>query len=131
MTTRAIHIELVSSLTTDSAIMAIRRMIARRGCPAKIYSDNGTNFRGADAELRKAATKMDNKIIEGAKVSIWILYHLQARISEAVGNAWYAHSRLPFERLNERALRAEVLLTLLAEAEHSINSRPSPRVPSR
>ncbi|XP_072938854.1 uncharacterized protein [Epargyreus clarus] len=51
LTTRAIHLEVTASLTTDSAVMALRRMMARRGRPAQIWSDNGTNLRGADKEL--------------------------------------------------------------------------------
>lgn len=43
---RAIHLELVSSLSTDNFILAIRRFIARRGRPVTIYSDNGKNFVG-------------------------------------------------------------------------------------
>ncbi|UYV64973.1 hypothetical protein LAZ67_3002613 [Cordylochernes scorpioides] len=42
--TRAIHLELISSLTTDALISTIRRFIARRGKPATIHSDNATNF---------------------------------------------------------------------------------------
>ncbi|GBM93331.1 hypothetical protein AVEN_217333-1 [Araneus ventricosus] len=41
---RAVHIELVTSLSTDSFILALRRFISRRGRPATIYSDNGTNL---------------------------------------------------------------------------------------
>ncbi|XP_048478552.1 uncharacterized protein LOC125488881 [Plutella xylostella] len=48
---RAIHIEVVTSMTTDSFLMALRRFIARRGRCEIIYSDNGTNFRGAENHL--------------------------------------------------------------------------------
>ncbi|GBP69845.1 hypothetical protein EVAR_89349_1 [Eumeta japonica] len=51
LTTRAIHLEIAASLETSSAIMALKRMIARRGCPTEIWSDNGTNLRGAAREL--------------------------------------------------------------------------------
>ncbi|GBP87995.1 hypothetical protein EVAR_66206_1 [Eumeta japonica] len=54
LTTRAVHLEVVV-LSADSAILAIRRMMARRGAPVEIWSDNGTNFHGADAELQKTA----------------------------------------------------------------------------
>ncbi|CAG9138054.1 unnamed protein product [Plutella xylostella] len=59
MTTRAVHIELAGSLTTDSAIMALRRMMNRRGNPKVIYSDNGTNFRGANTELKRVLKEVD------------------------------------------------------------------------
>jgi hypothetical protein len=44
---KAVHLEVVTSLTTDAFIAALRRFIARRGTPSTIYSDNGTNLRGA------------------------------------------------------------------------------------
>lgn len=54
MTTRAVHIDLLSHLDTDSFLMALRRFIARRGKPFELLSDQGTNFRGSDRELREA-----------------------------------------------------------------------------
>lgn len=47
LTVRAIHLELADSLNTDSAILALQRMVARRVRPSEIYSDNETNFKGA------------------------------------------------------------------------------------
>ena len=59
LTSRAIHIELASSLSADSTIMALRRIAARRGHPSVIYSDNETNLRGACAELRQELKRLD------------------------------------------------------------------------
>lgn len=59
LTIRAIHLEISESLSTDSTIMALRRMIARRGTPSVIYSDNGTNLRGADTELKRSLLDLD------------------------------------------------------------------------
>ncbi|GBM65291.1 hypothetical protein AVEN_15374-1 [Araneus ventricosus] len=48
---RAIHLELVNSLSSDAFLLALRRFIARRGRPRTVYCDNGTNFRGASNDL--------------------------------------------------------------------------------
>ena len=52
LTTRAVHLEMSYSLDTDSFINAFTRMTSRRGTPTYVISDNGTNFVGAERELR-------------------------------------------------------------------------------
>ncbi|KAL4714923.1 hypothetical protein ACJJTC_016664, partial [Scirpophaga incertulas] len=47
LTTRAVHLEVVHDLSTDAALMALRRFTAKRGTPQQIWSDNGTAFVGA------------------------------------------------------------------------------------
>ena len=51
--TRAVHIEVARTLSTDSFIDALQRFIGRRGKPEIVYSDNGTNFVGAERVLRE------------------------------------------------------------------------------
>lgn len=53
MSTKAIHIELVSQLTTEAFLAAFNRFISRRGRPANVYSDNGLNYVGANNEINK------------------------------------------------------------------------------
>ena len=53
LTVRAVPIEIVPKLDTDSCLNAIMRFIARRGKPIKMISDNGTNFVGADREFKE------------------------------------------------------------------------------
>ena len=43
---RAVHLELILSLSTNSFLQGLRRFIARRGRPKIIYSDHGSNFVG-------------------------------------------------------------------------------------
>ncbi|KAG8175332.1 hypothetical protein JTE90_007580 [Oedothorax gibbosus] len=50
-TTRALHIELVSDLTTDTFRMALQRFVGRRGLPHTIYTDNATTFQATNKEL--------------------------------------------------------------------------------
>ena len=51
LTMRAVHIEVVPKLDTDSCRNAIMRFIARKSKPSTIFSDNGTNFVGAEREF--------------------------------------------------------------------------------
>ncbi len=44
LATKAVHLELVSSLSTADLLAAFHRFVARRGCPVEVLSDNGTNF---------------------------------------------------------------------------------------
>uniref|UniRef100_A0A0E4C795 Integrase catalytic domain-containing protein n=1 Tax=Anopheles gambiae TaxID=7165 RepID=A0A0E4C795_ANOGA len=59
LVTRAVHLEVAYSLSTESCIMAIKRFVCRRGPPADIYSDNGTNFQGASNELKRQMKELN------------------------------------------------------------------------
>ena len=53
MAVRAVHLEVVSDLTTDAFLAAFAQFTARRGVCSKIFSDNGTTFKGAASELSR------------------------------------------------------------------------------
>ena len=53
MVTRAIHIEVVSDYSTQTFLLAFRRFISRRGLCNTVYTDNGTTFQGAEAEIQR------------------------------------------------------------------------------
>jgi hypothetical protein len=53
--TKAIHLEYVLDLTTEAFIGTLKRFVSRRGMPTDIYSDCGSNFVGADKELKPSA----------------------------------------------------------------------------
>ena len=54
LTKREVHIEVAESLSTPDFINALRRFISMRGCPHSVFSDNGTNFRGAEPNLSQS-----------------------------------------------------------------------------
>ena len=63
MTTRAVHMEVVESLDTSSFINTLQRFINRRGHPKTILSDCGSNFKGADRELKKCLVELKQDVI--------------------------------------------------------------------
>ena len=50
--TKAVHLELVSELTTEAFLGSLKRFFSRRGKANTIHSDNGKNFVGANRELK-------------------------------------------------------------------------------
>lgn len=60
LATRAIHLELVSDLTTNAFLAALRRIVARRGRIREIVSDHGSNFVGAYNEIERLKEHLRN-----------------------------------------------------------------------
>ncbi|XP_059058487.1 uncharacterized protein LOC131851945 [Achroia grisella] len=124
LTTRAVHLEIAGSLSTDSAVMALRRFISRRGCPTELWSDQGTNLKGADLEMKKAAAEA----MEEESSVRFIRWRYIPPSAPFMGGAWERLVRSVktalAATLHERAPKEEVLLTLLVEVEHTLNSRP-------
>ena len=64
MVTRAIHLEKLNSLETDSFLNGFRRFIARRGMPETIFCDNGTSFVGGENELKRAMQELQSDKVQ-------------------------------------------------------------------
>ena len=130
---RAVQIELAATLETDSFIQALRRFIARRGAVREIRSDNGTNFVGAESELRKAYEEMDQTKIgnflteQGCDYVTW---ERNTPAASHMGGVWERQIRTvkgvlcSLVKSSPRRLDEESLRTFLAEAEGIVNSRP-------
>lgn len=54
LVTRAIYLETVSDYSSAAFLAAFKRFSLLYGIPALMMSDNGTNFQGAERELREA-----------------------------------------------------------------------------
>lgn len=81
-TTRAVHLELVTSLSTEAFLLALKRFISRRGKPQEIFSDNGKNFVGAMKEFSNFLKFLISQLIT---VSNLRLYPPTPPISEVYG----------------------------------------------
>lgn len=66
LTTKAMHLELVTDLSTDAFIASLRRFVARRGKPSHMFSDNGTNFVGCNQKLKELLQFMLSSSIQEA-----------------------------------------------------------------
>ena len=64
LTTRAVHLEVCTDATTDRFLLALRRFIARRGCPSYVLSDNAKQFVLAGDLLRRQFRRclLDDKV---------------------------------------------------------------------
>ncbi|XP_062415351.1 uncharacterized protein LOC134107519 [Pungitius pungitius] len=128
MTSRAVHLEVAYSLDTDSCINALRRFICRRGQVSHLRSDNGTNFVGAEKELREALTSLNHDRIEKALSKKGIKWSFNPPGGSHHGGAWERMIRMIRKILcsvlRQQTLDDEGFHTVLCEAEAMLNDRP-------
>ncbi|KAI5725827.1 hypothetical protein M8J77_020771 [Diaphorina citri] len=130
MATKAIHLELVSSLSTEAFLASLDRFIGRRGLPSCIFSDNGTNFRGAANYLKEVQdflTQSSTPITNHLR-SQEIEWKFNPPSAPNFGGLWEAgvksvKSHLK-QVLNEQPYSFEEFCTLLVKIEAILNSRP-------
>ena len=68
--TRAVFLDLLSSLETKEFIKSFKRLIARRGRPSLIYSDNGSTFVAAAKWLQSVRKDEElNDLLRDYKIS--------------------------------------------------------------
>jgi len=128
LTTRAIFLELVPSLETDDFIMALRQFVNRRGPPEVIRSDRGTNFVGAERELKEAIEGWNNAKIyqelqqKGVK---WTFHPPTAAHMSGVWERLVQSAKKHLKAIvGDRLLSEFALRTLLTEVEFIMNNRP-------
>ena len=121
LVTRAVHLEIALSL------MALRRMMARRGKPTNIYSDNRTNFVGAERELKECLDGMDQAGISDTLSQDRIQQFFNPPSAPHFGGVWErlvkSAKKVLKITLNGQLVNDETLLTLMAEIESLLNSR--------
>ncbi|XP_076301460.1 uncharacterized protein LOC143219342 [Lasioglossum baleicum] len=129
MTTRAVHIELVGSYTTAAFLACYDRFSSRRGLPIAMYSDNGTNFQGADKEMTAAFRAATRDTTWRNKLATdHVAWHFIPPSAPHFGGLWEAGIRslkYHFKRvIGANTLTFEELTTVLCQIEACMNSRP-------
>ena len=127
LTTRAVHLDLLGSMDTDAYLMALRRFIARRGTPAEIWSDQGTNFKGGERELREAYANMA-PTLQRQLARQRIKFRFNPPAAPHFGGVWEREVRSVKSALytcvGAQPVQEEVLRTVLLEVEAILNSKP-------
>jgi len=132
MVVKAIHLEVVSDMTTEAFLNAFKRFISRRGKPTNVYSDNGTNFVGANRELEKCRELflleqerckiIDYTVCEGIR---WHFIPARAPhfggLWERVVKSFKTHF---YKTTTEAAMTFEEASTLVTQIEAIFNSHP-------
>ncbi|KAL6416993.1 hypothetical protein ACFW04_013050 [Cataglyphis niger] len=130
LSTKAVHLEVVSDYSADAFLAALRRFTARRGLCRSLQSDCGTNFVGADAQLRAffTASNPAQRRIADQLANDRIQWRFNPPSAPHFGGLWEAavkslkhHLR---RVLGESTLTYEEMSTLLAQIEACMNSRP-------
>ncbi|XP_049875830.1 uncharacterized protein LOC126380933 isoform X2 [Pectinophora gossypiella] len=125
--TKAIHLEIVSDLSTNAFISCLRRFISRRGKPDKLYCDNATNFVGANNELGRALLSSLKSVYEFAAEE-GIKFNFNPPYSPTFGGLWEAgikSAKYHMKRIvGNASLTYEELSTLCTQIEAVLNSRP-------
>ncbi|XP_058840862.1 uncharacterized protein LOC131696333 [Topomyia yanbarensis] len=130
--TKAVHIELVSDLTTSAFIAAFRRFMSRRGRSAHVHSNNGKNFQGARNELqelyRLLHDEKETEQIQSNLASDGVIWHMIPPKAPHFGGLWEAAVKVAKGHLHRvlgnARLSFEDMSTVLAQVEASMNSRP-------
>jgi len=125
-------VELISDLSTEAFLNALKRFIARRGKIARIYSDNGTNFRGAANALKELYQLLHSRhcqetIDKGLKEDHieWYFIPPHAPHFSGIWEAAVKSAKIHLRRtVGDAVLDFEEMATVLTQIEAVLNSRP-------
>uniref|UniRef100_A0A1I8N0I0 Integrase catalytic domain-containing protein n=1 Tax=Musca domestica TaxID=7370 RepID=A0A1I8N0I0_MUSDO len=132
LATKAVHLEVVTDLTTEAFIGALKRFVSRRGKCQILYSDNATNFVGAKNQLDEfneaVFGEKGKKIIAQTCSREGIDFQFIPPRAPHFGGLWEAAvksvKKLLLRTTSSASLNHEELETVVIEIETILNSRP-------
>ena len=130
--TRAVHLEACSDLSTSAMLASFSRCTARRGLPTAVYTDNGTNFQGAAKELADCFRLLQTSDFQDKFIELSSLHPVEWHFSPALaphfGGLWEAGVCLMKGTLQKilppHLLTFEEFATVVTEVEAILKSRP-------
>ena len=136
LATRAIHLvlECAYAWDVDSFMLALSRLINRRGTPEEIVSDNCSNFVGAEPVLKDLIRGWDQNGVQSRLAQRGIRWRFNPPESTHQGGVWErlvrSIKRVMKVVAGNRTLADEAFSTYLVEIERIINGRPIASVSS-
>lgn len=129
LSVKAVHLEVVSSLSTEAFIAALTRFVSRRGLIANLYSDCGTNYVGAASELKKLFKNEESKrALDNFSQENGTIFHFLPPAAPHQGGLWERTVRSIKHHLRrvigEQIFNFEEFITLTSRVEAILNSRP-------
>jgi len=127
---RAVHIEMLQDMSTDSFIIGLRSFIAVRGTVSQIRSDQGSNFVAADNELNQALKELDTDKIATFLSNKQCTFVFNAPLASHAGGVWERQIRTVKSVLNSTLslcpgrLDDASLRCMFYEVMMIVNSRP-------
>lgn len=132
LSVKAVHVEIVSDLSSGACINAVKRFVARRGRLIELRCDNATAFVGADREMRE----LRRRYMQQFQTDEWDSYCLDSGISfkfiparsPHFGGLWEAgvkSFKRHFRRIfGNSSYTIDELTTAATHIESILNSRP-------
>jgi len=129
MAIRAIHIEKLYSLDSDSFVSAFIRFTARRRIPELVRSDNGSNFVGGEKEIRDSIRRWNaSHKLSDHMLMKEIVWKFNPPAASHMGGVWERQIRTVRKAINvvmnNQVLDDERLDTIFSEVESIVNGRP-------
>ena len=133
LTSRAIHLEMAESLSTDAFINALRRVTAIRGPIRHLRSDRGTNFVGAKNALEKELASMEHDKVKDYLMREncdYVEFKMNPPSASHMGGVWERQIRTVRSVLQPMLdkigtqLDDDLLRTVFYEVMAIVNSRP-------
>uniref|UniRef100_A0A0K8S8Z1 Integrase catalytic domain-containing protein n=2 Tax=Lygus hesperus TaxID=30085 RepID=A0A0K8S8Z1_LYGHE len=132
MTTKAIHLEVVTSLTADAFLATLDRFVSLRGLPSDLYSDCGSNFVSAAGKLKEwykwYVSENTQEELAERLTPLQIKWHFNPPRAPHFGGIWEAGVKsaksLMLRTVGDAVLTYEEFATLFAKIGAVLNSRP-------
>ena len=134
LNTRAVHLDIAVDCSTMEFRQVLRRFMAIRGQPAVIVSDNGTQFVGAEKELRAMIVGWSKDILQdfcAERGTDWKFVTPSAPHQNGCAESLVKSCKIALRKaVGNQVLTPFKLLTCMTDVANLVNQHPIGRIPN-